>query len=217
MTHDPAAPSKGNKTTSEDMAVHTATRESGAVRGVARPISPRHEAADFHVKWLFRKEWLVVIIAATLIATVVIVCNKRTGFILAFLSTTFPLVFILVDLVLFEIKRRNGGEADHRAGSSVYYPNYRIWGTGLILGVGVTILYLFGRLVLDLLEGALSRYEGLAKYTDPSLALSNPALQKEIIAQISRDALWHNVALLFTLTAALGFFIWGIVKISQSE
>ncbi len=98
----------------------------------------------------------------------------------------FPMGFIVLDLIAYGIRKKETLQQNPENKIS-YQPNLQIWGLGLILGVGMVVLYLLGTVTSALLNNV-------------------PA---------SNLALIQNIALLVLLGVSLGFIVWAIVRICQ--
>ena len=80
------------------------------------------------------------------------------------------------------------GNPPHGNDKKPYYPNLKIWGLGFIAGVSMFIATLFCQ-----------------------------AIQKLILSPPAAGSAWIVLAPLLFLTAALGFLVWGVVALCQSE
>src|SRR5437867_3839783 len=76
----------------------------------------------------------------TAIMMVVLYPKDHTAFALTFLSIVFPLMFVLFDWLVLKGEER------------CVLSQFRIWDAGFILGIGVTVVYLFTKAILMSLE-----------------------------------------------------------------
>lgn len=137
------------------------------------------------------KGWLVVAIILSALGVfglvmVLLGFQITNPFALISALPIFPMGFIVLDLVLYSIKKKENMQQDPKDKIS-YQPNLQIWGLGLVLGVSMVVLYLLGTVTNALLNNV-------------------PA---------SNLALIQNIALLVLLGVSLGFIIWAIVRICQ--
>lgn len=135
--------------------------------------------------------WLFVAIAISLVVVLMLAMAQfrfeiANPLVLVGLLPIFPLGFIALDLVTYGIRKKENAGQNLEVKMS-YQPNLQIWGLGLILGVGMVVLYLLGTVTSALLNNV-------------------PA---------SNLALVQNIALLVLLGVSLGFIIWAIVRICQ--
>ncbi|HKY42864.1 MAG TPA: hypothetical protein VJM50_07190 [Pyrinomonadaceae bacterium] len=105
-----------------------------------------------------------------------------------FLVVIFTLGAIALDLSLFE-RKRNQSHEDDKIKKPAYHPNFRIWGVGMLTGIGATIAYLIAIVTLSLLG----------------------------LTSISNEVLYKYTLLLSALTIAMVFAVWGIVRVCQGE
>jgi hypothetical protein len=90
-------------------------------------------------------------------------------------------IAILIDYLIY-IANTPDGE------TKIYYPNLRIWGLGLVSGVGMVVISLFGQAI-----------DKLASCPPPP------------------GSNWLVLAPLFSLTAAVALLIWAVVVLCRSE
>jgi hypothetical protein len=91
-------------------------------------------------------------------------------------------VALLIDFIIYTGNPPRGDQ------KKPYYPNLRIWGLGLMAGIGMFVATLFAQ-----------------------------AIQKLVWYPPPAEPSWVTLAPLFFLAAVLGILIWGIVSICQSE
>lgn len=104
------------------------------------------------------------------------------------------LAVVEFDLHLFKVRTRipSGGQpAQPKAAEtdSNYRPNLPLWGTELLLGVGVIVVYFFSITGRRLLE-------------------TSPTTNLELL---------QNLTLFAVFTILLGFVVWGIVRLCRAE
>jgi hypothetical protein len=95
---------------------------------------------------------------------------------------------IALDISLFDLKRSQLPN-DNQTKKPAYHPNLRIWGVGLITGIGATITYLIAAVTLSLLK----------------------------VTGVTHETIYQYTLLLVVLIIAMGFTIWGIVRVCQGE
>ncbi len=95
---------------------------------------------------------------------------------------------IALDISLFD-RMRNQLPNDDKIMKPAYHPNLRIWGVGLITGIGGTITYLIAVVTLSLVK----------------------------VTPVTHETIYQYTLLLVVLTTAMAFTIWGIVRVCQGE
>jgi hypothetical protein len=132
---------------------------------------------------------LVVIVAlmpgVTAIITIVLDPKEHTAFALAYLSTAFPLIFVLFDWLVLRGEQRT--QKDKNEEKREYYPNFRIWGAGFILGISVNVGYLFSRVILSSLAQSSVKHQAISNFSDHTLTFSDPFAREEVIGHLSSD------------------------------
>lgn len=125
---------------------------------------------------------------------------------LTVLAVFIPLGFIAFDLCLNKSKvesRKNNSSSKPESSKSnsgsnandTYYPNFRLWGYGFVLGTGAVILYLLIKVSTSFIN------------------------VKEV--DLSGDAgiliVWRGGILLLLLSAALAFILYALVRIAEAD
>lgn len=120
------------------------------------------------------------------------------------LTVTFA--FLLIDYAIFHMNRRQDIQR------KVYSPNLKIWGLGLLAGVGSAILYLFGKASLACLGGDAAAAPPKGAPGEPFyvFTLINAAPDKGFVL---REELLVFIVLAFLLLLVM----WAIVRVVQAE
>jgi hypothetical protein len=162
---------------------------------------------------------IVLTVTLALKVTWAVIKIEHSALLLAAPLVIFPLIFMLMDLILYNerrdrLQRRTARVSDEMAS---YQPNLQIWAMGGVIGIGVSVVYLLGKSIFSLLEfssGSAARIDELIKQSGGSNPASDAA---KLASDINTSMLWESLALLSALSVILSFVIWGFVRISKTE
>jgi len=153
-----------------------------------------------------------------------LICKGNTPAALAALVLIPPFLFVSFERSVNKPDPDSGDDDSN----NYYRPNLRIWGHGVVLGTGLSVLYLFARAVISSIDGpsleistsALAEVDSIrTEAADTSMAVADSTLvtlvgHSEGVASL---ILWHDGLLFFFLSAALAVVMYALVNVSRSQ
>lgn len=130
--------------------------------------------------------------------------------------------FFFISFERYVNRSDTGFDETDSASNNRYYPNLKIWGYGVTLGVGSVIVYLLSRVVVSSADPSYAEPNGYTSTKiDSVLAASDPNATPAdstfvTTADVPSPALWHDGLLLFFLSAALALVMYALVNITRS-
>jgi hypothetical protein len=167
--------------------------------------------------------WYIIVLITAVLVSILFLYNYQVLMISA-PPILFSLLFILFDLILYGERRDrrllHGGKLSESAAH--YRPNLQMWSMGLIMGIGVSAIYLFHKSILALLNSSSARSAAIDRTLGNSaasgdLAANWSAQAASLARDLSYSAFWESLVALVALTIVLIFVIWATVRLSKSE
>ena len=168
----------------------------------------------------------LIVISIVLTVTLAVIKIEYSALMLAAPLVIFPMIFMLMDLILYNERRDRYNERRDRLQMqnargfdemASYQPNFQIWAMGAVIGIGVSVVYLLGKSIFSLLDfssGSAARIDELIKKSDGSNLAVDAA---KLASDINTSMLWESLALLSALSVILSFVIWGFVRLSKTD